>query len=121
MNAAFRRALIHSCIIQSFTTSQLGTGELSKTWAASGTAEYCRFVSKRERYANETKGAQIVTEYGMLFPEDTAVINQNRITTITLRRTGASLSTDTWQILEVLPRSDNRGNRHVYCALERVK
>lgn len=121
MNAAFRRTLIHACVIQAFTTSQLATGELSKTWAASGTADYCRFVSKEERFANETKGLQIATKYGMLFPETVTINNKDRVTTITLRRTGASVSADTWEVLEVLPRDDNRGVRHIYCSLERVK
>lgn len=115
---SFHKWLIHRCIIQKVTTTQLSTGELSEAYTTRTSAVECRFVAKRQQYANESTGEQRLFDYLLLLRNDQTIETTDRITSITLN--GGSVDTGPYKVIGVLNRNAMT-TRHKSVALEKVK
>lgn len=79
----FQQRLSHSCMVQRDSgTSQSLSGEIGTSWADSGTRRPCRYVERRETFANESGGAITLKTRLLLMNGTSDVITEDRIVDI---------------------------------------
>lgn len=115
----FKKHLIHQCTIERRTDSQSASGELIPAWTDTNTIN-CRYVQKRERYADESLGFMMLEQHILLVNDDADVVEEDRITDIVRRRDGITVDAGPFTIESVLDRSTYRPH-HISLELERVE
>jgi len=117
---SFTSLLIHTCDIGHFSSgAQDAYGTPVKTWSDSYSDQACRLMSTGGR---EVKvGAEVVVSDWKLYVEnDVVVTEQDRVDNICLASTGATLHSDTFEIILVLPKADSIGQHHKELYLRKV-
>lgn len=117
---SFDSLLIHTCDIGALAQGVQGNyGTPSETWPLSYESEPCRLMSVK---AVEIKvGARVVVSTYKLFVDaDVTVDEQDRISNVLLASTGASVDSATFEILQVMPKSDGLSQHHKELMLEKV-
>lgn len=118
---SFDSLLIHTCDIGQLTQGARDDyGTPAETWPVT-TYEgiVCRLVSTRGREVRV--GAKVVISDWKLFVDDSvAVDEQDRVSNIKLRATGAVIDGSTFEILLVQMRSDGVSEHHKELALQKV-
>jgi len=112
--------LIHTCTTRRAAAASPARdvyGADSVTWSNNLALEPCRFVINREAVAAPGLGELIRTVYSLVVRPGTDIINADRITTISTRD-GTSVTTDTFEVTQVLTR---RGRRDHHITLELTK
>jgi hypothetical protein len=115
----FLRHLIHRAVVQRRTDARSGSGEPIPTWAAAGTID-CRLVFKNQRVAAPDQGFMMREEYRLLCDQDEDVLEEDRIASVTLKATGASVDAGPFSVEERLLRNST-GPHHLSFKLERVE
>jgi len=117
---SFDSLLIHTCDIGALTQGVVDAyGTPAKTWPLSYTSKECRIMSTTGR---EIKvGAEVmISNWKMFLPYDATIDEQDRVSNIKVRATGAVIDASTYEVLLVQPRSDSTILHHREVALQKV-
>lgn len=115
----FRRNLIHTANVLRTTQSQSTSGELVDSWATAGSIR-CRLVQKQEGIAVESLSLQMREVPRLLCDAGEDVIEEDRISNVTLRSDGSVIDAGPFRIEELLTRSSTT-NHHMSMRLERIE
>jgi len=115
----FKKHLIHQCVVQRPTLTQSTSGEPIPTWAAAGTP-ICRYVQQDERVAMPGVGFLMEQSDLMLFDSSADVREEDRIVTITLRSSGATVDAGPFSIEGAVLRNST-GAHHQSVRLRRIE
>ncbi len=117
---SFNSLLIHTCDVGALAQGVDNSyGTRAKTWPLSYTTEPCRIVATSGR---EVKiGAEVVISDWKLFVDaDVTVDEQDQVSNLRLRSSGALIDASTYEIILVMPRSDSVNGHHKELALRKV-
>lgn len=117
---SFDSLLIHTCDIGALTQGTADDyGIPAETWPLSYTSEPCRVMSTTGR---EVKvGAEvIVSDWKMFIGNSVLIDEQDRVSNIKVRTSGAVIDASTFEVLLVQPRSDSTILHHKEVVLQKV-
>lgn len=118
-NIHFKKKLIHQCTIQRNTPVQSGSGELLDVWTTIDTVD-CRFVEKREGYAQEGISFQMQKLPMILMNAGEDVQEEDRIIDIVWKLDDTLLDAGPYSIDSLLRRSTGSAH-HLSLSLERIE
>jgi len=116
----FDTLLIHTCDIGKLNQGVADDyGTPAETWPLSYTDEPCRIMSVT---GTEIKvGARVMISNWKLFVDDAVIIDeQDRVSNLKLRSTGAVIDASTYEVILVQPRSDGITQHHKEVFLQKV-
>lgn len=116
----FQKKLIHSCTIQRNTPAQSSSGELIDSWANLATGVDCRYVEKREAFANEAVGFQVSKRHMLLLNSGVDVKDEDRIITILLKSDSSTVDAGPFVVDAVLERNTGSAH-HISLELEKIE
>lgn len=109
--SAFTRQLIHTCTIQSQTTTRSSSGAEVPTWANAATAVPCRYMELDNDQPAEGRTEQFRKRTLIQFKPDVTLLETYRITDVALED-GTTLA-GPFEILEIIRAIGRRKQHHI--------
>lgn len=112
--------LIHECVRERATVQQSADNEEYRDWANAGTATLaCRYTQHQERYAQEDRSFEVLTETTLFLESDADITVYDRVTNVRVKATGQLVDAGPFDVLDITPKF-GMGFHHIEARLEKV-